>query len=1126
MFGSITEKLSSLSQPKQQQDDTENMDIEPRPSMEAMTHPISSPPPESKNSKSTEKSTDDIVESSPKKKMGRPKGSKNKLKESVEQDDTTPLTTPTPKKKKMGRPKGSKTKVKKIVVQDNETATTPPKKKKIGRPKGSKTKKLKDETTTTTPSPAKRTGRPKGCKNNKKHPVPDEKRARNPSRRLQETMEFDQLHHMEQTRPKRKYTKRNPPDTVSPQQAMSETDKNNEEEESDDDYDDIVCCLCRCSVDFSEREAFFEEEEPAKEKRESLDSDEGQGTGTCATKNKEEEEEEDEKKIPNLPISLFDDQNALLLCDAPGCNRAYHQRCHFTPVLVIPRGPWHCLLCTFSHTQLELTPLESKKKSGRPPIKMARLDQELSDISSPMLSNGPPFATENDSNRHDQSEWTQADIDRLYRVEVGSKEFKKDEMVKVAAKETPQKIVGLDVTDVEGPTPTEKSLMLLGPHAQPSPPLSFKQVDKKGIGLAISDLEGPSEEEESLPMPDPPASAMTLEVVSSPSVPTLNGNIGSPLKERQVKAYPVEKLKELQERFEHESAGLKASLLHKELGNRLKSSIDQSLGRIRQAQNTIRAYTETGRARKSIRENYERSRTIPQELVQCLLRMSSAKLRIRGCLESLTKYIQRQDEVSSILNWLETLSFDNDGYGKMKTNESDNIMQTRRWTKKELMDGLFPGGLTLRRIEPIFEETISSDNAETLKHCPSGELRVEESRAAVNCGSSNGSVVLHEKCDQLSMEKAQATEDTTTTEATSLAPEGGEVLDQEDNIICNVCFSGEEPEDNDVLLCDGVEYYGDEWEERRKRKLLHTACAKSSVIESDQEDVDDNDSIVSWNGAEDIFPEAEHEHMVAVKWKEGVRDELAGEFLSSYFGITTGDSNPLDISVMYGEDEDEEDSGDDEDFELNDNERKDCVRSDGDDSDDENESVASSESSSLGDLSSIECEIDKAELDALSACSSTSDSDGDSISENEDSSKNSAESDSDSNVKPERRTRRKRRTTVALSTDSDNDSKPKLKVDDGTLDTTNIVHGKRNRTKVDYRRLNDAMFGEVTAEEAAQLFGNEEDDEYRFGMETPAKTNPKSFSGKKRGRSKKKKKSSPATEPVMKKRRGRPPKKS
>uniref|UniRef100_A0A7S2UKG5 PHD-type domain-containing protein n=1 Tax=Attheya septentrionalis TaxID=420275 RepID=A0A7S2UKG5_9STRA len=491
-------------------------------------------------------------------------------------------------------------------------------------------------------------------------------------------------------------------------------------------------------------------------------------------------------------------------------------------------------------------------------------------------------------------------------------------------------------------------------------------------------------------------------------------------------------------------------------------------------------------------------------------------------------------------------------------------MQTRRWTKKELMDSLFPGGLTLRRIEPIFEETISSDNAETLKHGPSGELRVEESRAAVNCGSSNGLVVLHEKCDQLSMEKAQPTEDTTTTEATSLAPEGGEVLDQEDNIICNVCFSGEEPEDNDVLLCDGVkcfrsvhmkcvvpnvtqqiideqdawfcpycdalgnlvhyvqvEYYGDEWEERRKRKLLHTVCAKS-VTESDQEDVDDNDSIVSWNGAEDIFPEAEHEHMVAVKWKEGVRDELAGEFLSSYFGITTGDSNPLDISVMYGEDE--EDSDDDEDFELNDNERKDSVGSDGDDSDDEDESVASSESSSLGDLSSIECEIDKAELDALSACSSTSDSDGDSISENEDSSKNSAESDSDSNVRPERRTRRKRRTTVALSTDSDNDSKPKLKVDDGTLDTTNIVHGKRNRTKVDYRRLNDAMFGEVTAEEAAQLFGNEEDDEYRFGMETPAKTNPKAFSGKKRGRSKKKK-SSP-TEPVMKKRRGRPPKKS
>jgi hypothetical protein len=141
----------------------------------------------------------------------------------VEEDETAPSTTPTPKKKKMGRPKGSKTKVKKIVVQDDEAGTTTPKKKKkIGRPKGSKTKKQKDETTTTIPSPAKKMGRPKGGKKNKKHPVPsekvilsdaDEKRSRIPSRRLQETMEFDQFHHKEQNRPKRKYTKRKPSDT-------------------------------------------------------------------------------------------------------------------------------------------------------------------------------------------------------------------------------------------------------------------------------------------------------------------------------------------------------------------------------------------------------------------------------------------------------------------------------------------------------------------------------------------------------------------------------------------------------------------------------------------------------------------------------------------------------------------------------------------------------------------------------------------------------------------------------------------------------------------------------------------------------------------------------------------------
>ena len=83
------------------------------------------------------------------KKRGRPKGSKNKTKDTLQEVPTEP--------KKRGRPKGSKNKTKDTL---QETPTQP---KKRGRPKGSKNK-VKDPPLQVTPEPKKR-GRPKGSKN-------------------------------------------------------------------------------------------------------------------------------------------------------------------------------------------------------------------------------------------------------------------------------------------------------------------------------------------------------------------------------------------------------------------------------------------------------------------------------------------------------------------------------------------------------------------------------------------------------------------------------------------------------------------------------------------------------------------------------------------------------------------------------------------------------------------------------------------------------------------------------------------------------------------------------------------------------------------------------------------------
>jgi len=83
------------------------------------------------------------------KKRGRPKGSKNKTKDTLQETPTEP--------KKRGRPKGSKNKIK------DTPEEVPAEPKKRGRPKGSKNK-IKDHQVEVPTAPKKR-GRPKGSKN-------------------------------------------------------------------------------------------------------------------------------------------------------------------------------------------------------------------------------------------------------------------------------------------------------------------------------------------------------------------------------------------------------------------------------------------------------------------------------------------------------------------------------------------------------------------------------------------------------------------------------------------------------------------------------------------------------------------------------------------------------------------------------------------------------------------------------------------------------------------------------------------------------------------------------------------------------------------------------------------------
>ena len=113
------------------------------------------------------------------------------------------------------------------------------------------------------------------------------------------------------------------PESKSP----NDTDDNVDGDEYDDDSEEEeeeACCLCHCGVDFSDRALFFR-----KERKKEIEEDEDYYFGV---------------DDPYLDEQLYDRNNALVYCDS--CNRLYHQKCHFVPLLVIPRGNWNCLICS------------------------------------------------------------------------------------------------------------------------------------------------------------------------------------------------------------------------------------------------------------------------------------------------------------------------------------------------------------------------------------------------------------------------------------------------------------------------------------------------------------------------------------------------------------------------------------------------------------------------------------------------------------------------------------------------------------------------------------------------------------------------------------------------------------
>jgi hypothetical protein len=109
--------------------------------------------------------------------------------------------------------------------------------------------------------------------------------------------------------------------------ATNDDDDDDTNKEDKDTDDTAACCLCHAAVDYSDLEWF------------------GQGDDIVA----------------QLPLRWHDAHNALVYCD--GCDRMYHQKCHFVPLLTLPRGDWYCLICR--HEQDTKSGNSNKKTKGK-----------------------------------------------------------------------------------------------------------------------------------------------------------------------------------------------------------------------------------------------------------------------------------------------------------------------------------------------------------------------------------------------------------------------------------------------------------------------------------------------------------------------------------------------------------------------------------------------------------------------------------------------------------------------------------------------------------------------------------------------------------------------------------------
>lgn len=681
-------------------------------------------------------------------------------------------------------------------------------------------------------------------------------------------------------------------------------------EDSSLDVSGLACCICRCTVDFSDRDFFnwpdhdtydilstsSSESEKFNDENDNNRGDDNHinrsaNADTTISQNQangsrsiDDNGDDDDSSQGSqfygvkFPTSFHDSNNALLICD--GCDRCFHQRCHFLPVLSIPRLDWYCLICQYQE-QLKHESKGSQKKTRH------AVDLKIEDVDA---ADKPPTIEE---------------LDRIYRIpyETGS---------------------------------------------------SFQKSDCKSESGGITP----------------------------------------------------------HERFEFHSSKLKSEMLTKETKKQLKAVINHQISSIRMCQASIRTFIGGARSRKALIEQYTTTMKLPQEFAESVARLAQCKMKIREMLQSLQNVIWNKNDRLLLLEWIETLQFDH----RESINKTDFSMESvvtppESISLPDIMEG---SEFTSLLGVPITKDILYS------------KLFVDDSVRSE---------------PRFDIKDYDADED-----------------DEDDNsegiskIKCSVCFSDITVEDeNDILLCDG----------RGCFRSVHMKCCIPHVTQKmldddengvwfcplcvlfanalhytqnefqatdtdvfDYGDDNENDSVSSWENADDAFPEAMEHFAVASKWKDGKRDSRSDCILSSILGI--------EITTTTKKEDDKSDVVD----ELDDDDSEDDDFSEGEKSTSNSIDSNDSESASGG-----EWVVEQSELSNLSG---------------QESDDTAEDNHHDDHNKVNHKARRSRRL--------EKEKKFRDAINSGKMDTANIIYGKRKRPYVDYSALNEILFSSVDSQ--------------------------------------------------------------